>query len=68
MEISRIKLPRVPKEGGLWLKFTVSSGTIQLTMILSPVKSQPDGRNVREILLKISWHTHLKHSKAYTFF
>ena len=37
------------------------------TMILSPVKAQPDGSNVTEILIKISWDTHLKHSKPYIF-
>ena len=31
------------------------------TIIISPVKSQPDGINVREVLLNISWSTHLKH-------
>ena len=36
-------------------------------IISSPVKSQPDGINVRENLLKISWHTHIKNSKPYTF-
>ena len=35
-------------------------------MILSPLKSQPNGRNVREILHKSSWNTHLKHSNPYT--
>ena len=34
-------------------------------MILSPVKAQPYGSNVTEILLKRSWHTHLKHSKPF---
>ena len=33
------------------------------TMITGPVKSQQYGRYVREILLKISWNTQLKHSK-----
>ena len=37
------------------------------TMILIPVKYQPDGSNVREIIFKISWHEHIKHSKPYTF-
>ena len=36
-------------------------------MIMIPVKSQPDGSNFREIILKISWHTQLKYSKPYTF-
>ena len=36
-------------------------------MVLSTVKTQPDGRNVTEILLKISWNTHLKHYKPYMF-
>ena len=36
-------------------------------MILIPISYQPDGINVREILLKISWDTHLKHSKPYIF-
>ena len=36
-------------------------------MILSTVKFQPDGINVTEILLKSSWHTHLKYSKPYIF-
>ena len=30
-------------------------------------KTQPDGRKVTEIILKSSWHKHLKHSKPYTF-
>ena len=37
------------------------------TMILSTVKSQTDGRNVREILFNRSWQTHLKHYIQYTF-
>ena len=36
------------------------------TMILIPVKYQPDDNNVREIILKSSSHTHLKYSKLYT--
>ena len=36
-------------------------------MIISPVKSQPYGSNVIKIMLKISWHTHLKHSKPQIF-
>ena len=36
-------------------------------MIISTVKSQPDGINVRGILLKRSCHTHLKHFKPYKF-
>ena len=30
------------------------------TTIISPIKDQPDGINVREILLNISWNKHLK--------
>ena len=36
-------------------------------MIIIPVIYQPDGSNVTEILLKRSWHTHLKNSKPYIF-
>ena len=36
-------------------------------MILIPVKYQPYGNNVEEIIPNISWHTHLKHSKPYIF-
>ena len=36
-------------------------------MIISPVKYQLDGRNVTEIILKISCHTHLKHSEPCMF-
>ena len=36
-------------------------------MILSPVKAEPDGKSFIEVLLKSSWHRHLKHSKPYTF-
>ena len=36
-------------------------------MIIRPVKAQPDGRNVTEIILKISWHTRLKYFKSYMF-
>ena len=36
-------------------------------MILSTVKDQSGGSNVREIIIKRSCHTHLKHSKPYTF-
>ena len=36
-------------------------------MILSTLKVQTDNRNVRENLLKISSHTHPKHSKPYIF-
>ena len=36
-------------------------------MIISTVKSQPDGIDVRVILLKKSCHTHLKHFKPYKF-
>ena len=36
-------------------------------MILSPGKAQPYGINNIEIIFKRSWHTHLKHSKPYTF-
>ena len=35
------------------------------TMIISPLKTQPYGSNVTEILLKSSWHTHLKYSNPY---
>ena len=35
-------------------------------MILISVKYQLDGSNVKEIILKSSWHTHLKHSKPCT--
>ena len=35
-------------------------------MIQSPIKFQPDSINIKEILPKISWHTHLKNSKPYT--
>ena len=35
------------------------------TMIISPVKFKPDGINIKEIILKSTWHTHLKHSKTY---
>ena len=37
------------------------------TIILGPVKAQPHVINVTEILLKISWHTHLNYSKTYIF-
>ena len=37
------------------------------TMIISPLKAQPDFINVTEILLKSSWRTHLKNSKPYIF-
>ena len=37
-------------------------------MIIIPLKAQPDYINVREIILKSSWNTHLKHSNPYTFF
>ena len=37
------------------------------TIIIIPVKYQAYGRNVTYILLKSSWHTHLKHSKPYIF-
>ena len=37
------------------------------TIILSPVKSQPDGRNVTEIIPKRSCPTHLKKSNPYMF-
>ena len=37
------------------------------TMIIIPVESQPDGSNGTEILLKSSWHTHLKHYNPYIF-
>ena len=37
------------------------------TMILSTVKYQTYGINIREIILKSSWHTHLKNSRSYTF-
>ena len=36
-------------------------------MILSTLKYQADGINVTEILVKRSWHTHMKHSKPYIF-
>ena len=36
-------------------------------MIIIPVKYQLYGRNVTEIILKISCHIHLKHSKPYMF-
>ena len=35
-------------------------------MILSLVKSQLDGNNVREIILQRLWHTQLKHSMSCT--
>ena len=35
------------------------------TMILKPVKYQPDGSNVREIIIKRLWYIHLKYSKTY---
>ena len=38
------------------------------TMILSPVKDQPDRSNVTETILRISWHTHLNHSNSNKFF
>ena len=37
------------------------------TIILSTVKYQTYGINIREIILKSSWHTHLKNSRSYTF-
>ena len=36
-------------------------------IIIIPVKYQPDCSNVRSVLPKISWHTHLKYSKTYIF-
>ena len=36
-------------------------------MILSPVKYQPDGSNVTEMLPKSSWNTHINNSKPYMF-
>ena len=36
-------------------------------MVISIVKDELNVNNVRAIILKISWHTHLKHSKAYIF-
>ena len=32
-----------------------------------PKSDQPYGKNVKEILLKISWHTHIKNPKPYPF-
>ena len=37
------------------------------TRILSTIKYQPYGINAKEILLKRSWHKHLKHSNPYKF-
>ena len=36
-------------------------------MIIGLLKAQPDGINVRNIILNISCNTHLKHYKIYTF-
>ena len=36
-------------------------------MPIIPVKYQPFGINVREIPLRISWQTYIKHSKPYIF-
>ena len=37
------------------------------TMILFTLKYQPDVRHVKEIIIKISWYTHLKHTNPYIF-
>ena len=37
------------------------------SMILILVNTQPDGRNIKEIILNRSWHKHLKSFKTYTF-
>ena len=37
------------------------------TIILGPLKYQPDGITVKNNPLKRLWHTYLKHSKPYTF-
>ena len=34
-------------------------------MIISKVTNQPDVSNIRVILLKRSWNTHIKHSNQY---
>ena len=49
------------------LIFTAYQVQGRWAVIITPLWVQPDGRNVREILLKRSCHTHLKHSKTYTF-
>ena len=36
-------------------------------MIINTVTHQQDGRNVRGIILKSSWHTYLENSKSYIF-
>ena len=52
---------------GCYLKSLLIFTTYQVqgwwNMIISPVKYQPHGINIKEILLKSSWHTYLKHSK-----
>ena len=47
--------------------FTAYQVQVWWSMILSPVKYQLYGSNVTEIILKISCHIHLKHSKPYMF-
>ena len=49
------------------LIFTAYQVQERWNMILNPVKHQLDGIHVREIVLKSSWYTHIKHSKPYTF-
>ena len=44
MEISRIALPRMPNEGGVWLKFTVLSETILLVKYGNSKKEDTEGR------------------------
>ena len=36
-------------------------------MVIIPVRFQPDGSNIRKVLINISWHTQLRDSKPYTF-
>ena len=56
---------------GCYPKYITRSNAYQVqvwwNIILNPVKYQLDVRNVTEILLNISCHTHLKHSKPYMF-
>ena len=54
-----------------YLKYLLVFTAYQLqgwwTMIISSVNAQSYGINVGDIIIKISWHTHLKHYMPYTF-
>ena len=62
---------RVKHEIGWYPKYLLIFTAYQVqgwcTMIIITLKSQTNVSNVWEIILKRSWHTHLKHSKPYIF-